>query len=95
MARPDRSPRQVPAFLLAVAVHRLPAVRGDRGPALGARHRGAGLPAAVGPLALLAGVPLAVVERWRLRLVDPAPLRSPHHPPAQPGVWAWLGTRFR
>ncbi|HZD67828.1 MAG TPA: sensor domain-containing protein, partial [Actinomycetes bacterium] len=22
-------------------------------------------------------------------------LRSPHHPPAQPGVWAWLGTRFR
>ena len=50
---------------------------------------------AFGLALLFGGIPLAVVERRRLRLVDPAPARSPHSRPPRPGVSAWLSTRFR
>jgi signal transduction histidine kinase len=50
---------------------------------------------AFGLALLLGGIPLAAVERRRLRLVDPAPAPSPHSRPARPGIWAWLNTRFR
>jgi signal transduction histidine kinase len=50
---------------------------------------------AVGLAALLAGIPLAVVERWRLRLVDPTPAPSPHARLHRPGLWGWLSTRLR
>ncbi|MFJ8882619.1 sensor histidine kinase [Streptomyces sp. NPDC102402] len=45
-------------------------------------------------LALL-GIPVAAVERRRLRLVDPAPLGDPHRAPARAGLGAWLRTRLR
>jgi signal transduction histidine kinase len=50
---------------------------------------------AFGLALLLGGIPLAAVERRRLRLVEPAPAPSPHARPARPGAWAWLSTRFR
>ena len=50
---------------------------------------------AAGPLVLLTGIPLAAVERWRLRLVDPAPAPSPHRPAIRSGWWGWLTVRFR
>ncbi|OLF19118.1 sensor histidine kinase [Actinophytocola xanthii] len=50
---------------------------------------------AFGLVLLLGGIPLGVVERRRLRLIDPVPAPSPHSPPARPGLVAWLGTRFR
>jgi signal transduction histidine kinase len=50
---------------------------------------------AVGLAALLAGIPLAAVERWRLRLVDPAPAPSPHTRLHRPGLWGWLSTRLQ
>ncbi|GAA2273762.1 sensor histidine kinase [Glycomyces scopariae] len=50
---------------------------------------------ALGLVLLLGGVPLAAVERRRLRWVDPAPAPSPHAPPVRPGPWGWAGTRFR
>src|SRR5262245_40017246 len=43
----------------------------------------------------LGGIPLAVVERWRLRLIDPGPLEDPHRKPDQPGLARWLTTRLR
>ncbi|GAA0999531.1 sensor histidine kinase [Acrocarpospora macrocephala] len=43
---------------------------------------------------LLAGIPLAAVERWRLRLVDTAPAPSPHPRLVRPGLWGWIGARF-
>ncbi|MBB4897965.1 signal transduction histidine kinase [Streptomyces griseostramineus] len=43
----------------------------------------------------LAGVPVARLERLRLRLVDRDPAPDPHRPPAAPGLWAWLVTRVR
>ncbi|WP_446040251.1 sensor histidine kinase [Streptomyces sp. SID1121] len=48
-------------------------------------------------LALLAlgGIPVAGLERHRLRLVDPRPLPDPHRRPAEPGLWPWALTRFR
>jgi signal transduction histidine kinase len=49
---------------------------------------GAALLAAAGPLVAL---PLAAVERWRLRLVDTRPVASAHRPPGQ---GAWLRTRY-
>ncbi len=49
----------------------------------------------LGLVALMAGIPLSRVERWRLRLVDRTPALSTHHRPARPGVWAWFSTRFR
>ncbi|MET9481916.1 sensor domain-containing protein [Streptomyces sp. NPDC006638] len=48
-------------------------------------------------LALLAlgGIPVAGLERRRIRLVDPRPLPDPHHRPAEPGLGPWALTRFR
>lgn len=43
----------------------------------------------------LIGVPVAAVERRRLRLVDPVPLGDPHRAPERPGLTAWLRTRLR
>ena len=43
----------------------------------------------------LAGIPMGRVERWRLRLIDPAPIADPHRRPARPGVRCWLATRGR
>ncbi|MFC8230414.1 sensor histidine kinase [Streptomyces sp. NPDC057287] len=43
----------------------------------------------------LIGIPVAAVERRRLRLVDPVPLGDPHRAPARAGLGAWLRTRLR
>nr|WP_030244959.1 MULTISPECIES: sensor histidine kinase [unclassified Streptomyces] len=43
----------------------------------------------------LAGLPVAAVERFRLRLVDAEPASGRHRPPGEPGLWAWLSTRLR
>jgi signal transduction histidine kinase len=43
----------------------------------------------------LLAVPLAVVERRRLALVDPRPVRSGHRPLPRPGPWSWARTRYR
>ena len=43
----------------------------------------------------LAGIPMGRVERWRLRLIDPAPVTDPHRVPARPGPRCWLATRGR
>ncbi|MET9822847.1 sensor domain-containing protein, partial [Streptomyces sp. NPDC006349] len=53
-----------------------------------------GLPMLV--LTSLVGIPVARLERHRLRLVDrvPAPARTLRQPPAT-GPWAWLTTRLR
>jgi signal transduction histidine kinase len=48
----------------------------------------------LGALAL-GGIPMGRVERWRLRLIDPAPIADPHHQPARGGVRCWLATRGR
>ncbi|GAA2540404.1 sensor histidine kinase [Streptomyces fimbriatus] len=45
--------------------------------------------------AALAGVPVARLERLRLRLVDRDPAYDLHRPPAAPGLRAWLTTRVR
>jgi signal transduction histidine kinase len=50
---------------------------------------------ALGLLVLLSGIPLSAVERWRLRLVDPAPAPSMHSRLVRPGVWGWVNARFR
>jgi signal transduction histidine kinase len=52
-----------------------------------------GLPL-LGALAL-GGIPLGRVERWRLKLIDPAPIADPHRKPARGGVRCWLATRGR
>jgi signal transduction histidine kinase len=52
---------------------------------------GAVLVASGGPLV---GLPLAIVERWRLGLVDARPAVSGHHPAPEPGLWSWLRTRY-
>ncbi|MEU6039336.1 sensor domain-containing protein [Actinomadura sp. NPDC047616] len=43
----------------------------------------------------LSAVPLAAVERRRLRLVDPRPAPSPHRVPPRPGLWEWARFRLR
>ncbi|MEU7281893.1 sensor domain-containing protein [Streptomyces sp. NPDC045431] len=43
----------------------------------------------------LAGIPVAWVERRRLRLVDVDPAADEHRDPAAPGLWNWLTTRLR
>lgn len=43
----------------------------------------------------LAGLPVAAVERLRLRLLDAEPAPDPHEPPGAPGLRAWLATRLR
>jgi signal transduction histidine kinase len=52
---------------------------------------GAASVAAGGPLVAL---PLAAVERWRLRLVDTRPAVSGHRRAPDPGLWPWLRTRY-
>ncbi|MFD5514883.1 sensor histidine kinase [Streptomyces sp. NPDC127066] len=52
-----------------------------------------GLPLLV--LAALGGIPVAEVERRRLRLIDRDPAPGRHQVPAGPGPWAWLTTRLR
>lgn len=44
---------------------------------------------------VLAGIPVAGVERRRLRLVDGGPAPDPHRRPARTGLRAWLATRLR
>ncbi|MFD5426181.1 sensor histidine kinase [Streptomyces sp. NPDC127084] len=46
-------------------------------------------------LTLLAGIPVAWVERRRLRLVELDPAPGGHDTPAVPGLRGWLGTRLR
>ncbi|MFQ6143089.1 sensor domain-containing protein [Streptomyces seoulensis] len=46
-------------------------------------------------LTALAGLPLARVERRRLRLVDLDPAAGRHAPPAATGLRPWLSTRLR
>jgi signal transduction histidine kinase len=43
----------------------------------------------------LSGIPVARLERWRLRLVDLEPAPDPHRRPDRPGWRAWLFTRLR
>ncbi|MGW4230362.1 sensor histidine kinase [Streptomyces sp. NPDC004980] len=43
----------------------------------------------------LVGIPVAAVERRRLRLIDPVPLGDPHRAPGRTGLAAWLRTRLR
>lgn len=45
-------------------------------------------------LTALGGLPVALVERRRLRLVDDAPAADPHRAPAEPGLRAWARLRF-
>ncbi|MFF3419750.1 sensor histidine kinase [Streptomyces sp. NPDC002698] len=52
-----------------------------------------GLPLLV--LVALSGIPMAEVERRRLRLIDRNPVSGRHQVPAAPGLWAWLTTRLR
>ena len=53
-----------------------------------------GLPLLV--LTALAGIPVAAVERWRLRVTGMGPaLGGGHRVPDAPGLWAWLVTRVR
>ncbi|MFD0968970.1 sensor histidine kinase [Plantactinospora endophytica] len=52
---------------------------------------GAVLLAGFGPLVAL---PVAGVERLRLRLVDSRPVRSGHRPLPAPDPWSWLRTRY-
>ncbi|MFB7482107.1 sensor histidine kinase [Streptomyces anulatus] len=44
---------------------------------------------------VLAGIPLAALERRRLRLIDPVPLLDPHREPPEPGLTSWLRTRLQ
>ncbi|MEW1772946.1 sensor domain-containing protein [Streptomyces sp. NPDC086777] len=46
-------------------------------------------------LTALAGLPVASLERHRLRLVDRERVYDPHVRPSAPGLWAWLTTRLR
>ncbi|WP_405144862.1 sensor domain-containing protein [Sphaerisporangium sp. NBC_01403] len=43
----------------------------------------------------LGGVPVAALERARLRLVDHDPVVSPHREPDRPGLRAWVELRFK
>lgn len=39
-------------------------------------------------------LPLATLERWRLRMVDPRPVASGHRRPQTVGLWSWMRTRY-
>ncbi|MEU8961047.1 sensor domain-containing protein [Streptomyces sp. NPDC048491] len=52
-----------------------------------------GLPLLV--VVALSGIPVAWVERHRLRLIDHDPAADQHQEPAAPGLWSWLTTRLR
>ncbi|MFD9219827.1 sensor histidine kinase [Streptomyces sp. NPDC060064] len=45
-------------------------------------------------LAVLCGLPVAAVERRRLRVMEVVPVPDAHGVPAVPGLWGWLRTRF-
>ncbi|MFJ3513345.1 MULTISPECIES: sensor histidine kinase [unclassified Streptomyces] len=45
--------------------------------------------------AVVAGVPLGALERWRLQWVEPVPVPDPHTSLAGAGPAAWLRTRLR
>ncbi|MEU8387324.1 sensor domain-containing protein [Micromonospora sp. NPDC048842] len=47
----------------------------------------------LGAIALL-GLPVAVVERWSLRMIDARPVPDAHRIPPRPGLTSWLRTRF-
>lgn len=51
-----------------------------------------GLPLLV--LVALSGIPVAWVERRRLRLIDRDRVSGRHRVPTAPGLWAWLTTRL-
>ncbi|MER5647396.1 sensor domain-containing protein [Streptosporangium sp. NPDC002524] len=40
------------------------------------------------------GIPVAALERRRLRIIDSEPVESPHREPDRPGLRAWARTRF-
>ncbi|MEV4093358.1 sensor histidine kinase [Streptosporangium saharense] len=42
----------------------------------------------------LGGIPVAALERRRLRIIDPEPAATPHRRPPAPGVAAWLRLRI-
>ncbi|MER5846003.1 sensor domain-containing protein [Streptomyces sp. NPDC002012] len=46
-------------------------------------------------LLALAGIPVAALERRRLRLMDRTPAPDPHRRPEEPGLWSWMTCRFR
>jgi signal transduction histidine kinase len=52
-----------------------------------------GLPLLV--LTVLAGIPVAAVERRRLALLGLGPLPGQHRVPRVPGLWGWLAVRLR
>lgn len=52
-----------------------------------------GLPLLV--VVALSGIPVAWVERRRLRLIDRDRVSGRHQMPTAPGLWAWLTTRLR
>lgn len=52
-----------------------------------------GLPLLV--VVAFSGIPVAWVERRRLRLIDRNPVSGRHQVPTVPGLWAWLTTRLR
>lgn len=52
-----------------------------------------GLPLLV--VVALSGIPVAGVERRRLRLIDRNPVSGRRQVPTAPGLWAWLTTRLR
>jgi signal transduction histidine kinase len=52
-----------------------------------------GLPLLV--VVALSGLPVAWLERRRLRLIDRDSVSGRHQVPAAPGLWAWLTTRLR
>ncbi|MGV9321381.1 sensor histidine kinase [Streptomyces sp. NPDC003660] len=52
-----------------------------------------GLPLLV--VVALSGIPVAWVERHRLRLIDRDPAVGQHQEPTAPGLWTWLTTRLR
>jgi signal transduction histidine kinase len=82
------------AYLLCSAVHG--AAAGGMIYAVHAHGVGLGVAAVAGLLATAAlTLPAAAFERWRLRLVDRAPVRDPHAKPPRPGPRAWLATRLR
>jgi signal transduction histidine kinase len=44
---------------------------------------------------VLAALPLASFERWRLQIIDPEPVDDPHRAPDQPTMTSWLTTRWK
>ncbi|MFI6713178.1 sensor histidine kinase [Nonomuraea sp. NPDC050478] len=80
------------AYLLGSAIHAVAACVAI----YAAYAYGVGVAAGGALLALaVLSLPAAAFERWRLRLVDRAPVDDPHVRPPRPGPRAWLATRLR